>query len=362
MATIRERGPYQWQAQVLKKGHPPQYKTFNNKADAEKWARQVEAEMDRGVFVSRKEAESTTLAEALDRYEREVSSGKKGHAKEKYAIDHWRKSPLASRFLANIRSSDLSKWRDDRLQEVAPSTVNRLLNLLSHVFTVAAQDWGMGGLFNPVQNVRRPKNPLPRNRRLFSGELEKILSATESESLGNVILLALETGMRRGEIARMKWDHVNLKKKILLIPDTKNQTPRTIGLSDEVVQMLKNLPRRLDGKVWGYDDKGFGITRVFQEACKRARKAYERECEEKGIHADPNYLKNLRLHDQRHEATSRLFELGLVTEEVMATTGHKTYSMLARYTHLKPEDIGEKISRLKKMKKESLILQQEELP
>jgi hypothetical protein len=58
MATIRERGPYQWQAQILRKGQSPQYKTFNNKADAEKWARHVEAEMDRGIFVQRKEAET----------------------------------------------------------------------------------------------------------------------------------------------------------------------------------------------------------------------------------------------------------------------------------------------------------------
>ena len=217
----------------------------------------------------------------------------------------------------------------------------------------------MGGLFNPVQNVRRP-NPPPRNRRLFPDELERILASTESGSLGDVIFLAIETGMRRGEFARMRREHIDFKKKVLLIPDTKTQTPRSIGLDEELVLMLKNIPRRLDGKVWGYDDKGLGITRVFQEACKRVRKSYEKECEEKGIETDPNYLKNLRLHDQRHEATSRLFELGLKTEEVMKTTGHKTYSMLARYTHLKPENIGEKITRLKRMKKESFQKSQEE--
>ena len=86
MATIRERGPYQWQAQVLRKGQSPQHKTSKNKADAEKWARQAEAEMDRGLFISRKEAEYTTLTEALDRYEQEVSSKKKSHLIEKVYI------------------------------------------------------------------------------------------------------------------------------------------------------------------------------------------------------------------------------------------------------------------------------------
>ena len=138
---------------------------------------------------------------------------------------------------------------------------------------------GNGGVFNPVQNVRRP-NPPPRNRRLFPDELERILASTESGSLGDVIFLAIETGMRRGEFARMRREHLDLKKKVLLIPDTKTQTPRILGLSDEVAHMLKNLPHRLDGKIWGYVDKGLGITRVFQEACKRTRKSYEKECEE----------------------------------------------------------------------------------
>lgn len=360
MASIYKRGPYQWQVLIRRKGYPSQSKVFETKPEAEAWAAKIESEMATGSFVSRKESESTTLAEALDRYEREVSSGKKGHAKEKYAIDHWRQSPLASRFLASIRSSDLSKWRDERLKDVSASTVNRLLNLLSHVFTVAAQDWGMGGIFNPVQNVRRPRNPPHRERRLIDGELEKILASTKSKSLADVILLALETGMRRGEIARMRWDHLDLKKKVLLIPDTKTLTPRRIGLSDEVVHMLKRLPRRLDGKVWGYDDNGLGITRVFQEALKRARKSYvkefeERHQEEKNAEPDSAFLVNLTFHDLRHEATSRLFELGAKTELVKATTGHKTYTMLARYTHLRPEEMAIEINQLKKLQEKSKL-------
>jgi len=99
---------------------------------------------------------------------------------------------LGSLFLGTIRSSDLSKWRDERLKTTSPATVNRLLNLLSHVFTVAAQDWGMGGLINPVQNVRRPKNPPARERRLFPGETERIIAATGSQSIGNLISTNLQ--------------------------------------------------------------------------------------------------------------------------------------------------------------------------
>jgi integrase len=353
MATIRERGSYQWQAQVIRKGFPSQYKTFNNKSDAEKWARLIESEMDRGVFVSRKEAENTTLAEALDRYEQEVSQGKKGYSKEKDKIDHWRKSFLGSLFLGTIRSSDLSKWRDERLKSTSPATVNRLLNLLSHVFTVAAQDWGMGGLINPVQNVRRPKNPPARERRLFPGEMERVIAATGSQAIGDVIWFAIETGMRRKEIAQMKWADVDLKEGILRIPDTKTD-PRVIPLSTKALRILSSLPRRIDEKVWRYDEKGLGITRVFQEALKRARAAYEKEYEGKEEKPDPAFLVNLTFHDLRHEATSRLFELGIFdVTEVSAITGHKTLQMLKRYTHHNPLRLAKKLNSQTQNKEEN---------
>ena len=96
--------------------------------------------------------------------------------------------------------------------------------------------------------------------------------------------------------------------------------------------------------VWSYDEKGLGITRVFQEAVKRARKAYEKEYEEKKEKPDPSFLINLTFHDLRHEATSRFFEGGRFNVmEVAAITGHKTLQMLKRYTHLRAEDLAERM-------------------
>ncbi len=111
MATIRERGPYQWQAQILRKGQSPQYKTFNNKADAEKWARQVEAEMDRGIFIPRKEAERTTLSEALDRYLQVVTIHKKNQRSEKIYAEKWKKA-FGSRSLASVFQSGIASYRE----------------------------------------------------------------------------------------------------------------------------------------------------------------------------------------------------------------------------------------------------------
>ena len=112
-----------------------------------------------------------------------------------------------------------------------------------------------------------------------------------------------------------------------------------VPLSTEAVRVLSNLPRRLDGKVWGIES--VSITHAFVRAIARARKAYEKECGGQGARSDPTFLTNLTFHDLRHEATSRFFEKGLNPMQVAAITGHKTLQMLKRYTHLKAEDLAE---------------------
>ncbi|MDA8150262.1 MAG: site-specific integrase [Nitrospiraceae bacterium] len=338
MATFRKRSG-SWQVLVRKKGFGQIGRTFDTKSEAEDWAKIVESEMVRGVFVTRNEAENTTLAEALDRYEREVSSRKKGYAVEKGYIRRWKNTAFAKRTLASVQGKDIAEYRDMRLKEVAPNSVRLELALLSHLFTIAVKEWGMAGLANPVQQVRKPKLPQGRDRRLRPGELEKITDASESPVLADILRFAVETGMRRSELAGMTWDLVDLKKRTVTLPDTKNGEKRIVPLSTEACRILSDLPRRLDGKVWGMEPDS--ITQAFIRSLSRARKAYEQECEEKGQKPDPSFLADLTFHDLRHEATSRFFEKGLNPMQVAAITGHKTLQMLKRYTHLKAEDLAE---------------------
>lgn len=219
MAYFRKRSG-SWEASIERKGHSRISRTFDTRAEAEAWARVTESELVRGVFVSRKEAENTTLAEALDRYLREISVKKKSHRTEKIYAETW-KSTLGSRSLASISSSDIAKYRDSRLNEVSENTVRLELALLSHLFTIAIKEWGMGGLVNPVQQIRKPKLPQGRGRRLRPGELEKIIEFSGSATLPKIIGIALETGMRRSEISRMTWNMVDLKKRTVTLPETK---------------------------------------------------------------------------------------------------------------------------------------------
>ena len=341
MATYSKRGPYQWQTKIRRKGYPVQTKTFNTRAEAEAWASTVESEMTRGMFVSRKEAESTTLTEALDRYEQEISSRKKSHAIEKVYIRTLKKSFLSSRFLAGINGLDISKYRDARLKEVSPTAVRHELSLLSHLFTIAIKEWGMFGLVNQVMQIRRPIPNKSRDRRLLPGEEKALIEACESYGgdLPHIVRLALETGMRRSEMAGMIWDLVDLKKRTVTLLNTKIGEKRIVPLSTEAVRVLSNLPRRLDGNVWGVES--VSITHAFVRVIARARKVYEKECQEKGVKPDPAFLVDLTFHDLLHEATSRFFEKGLNPMQVAAITGHKTLQILKRYTHLKAEDLAE---------------------
>lgn len=340
MATFRKRSG-SWQALVKKKGFGQIARTFDTKGEAEAWAKITESEMTRGVFVTRKEAESTTLAEALDRYALEVSSQKKSHDREKVYIRKWSTTDLAKRFLSTIQGKDIAAYRDARLKKVGPNTVRNELALLSHLFTIAVKEWGMGGLHNPVQQIRKPAPPPGRDRRLHPDE-EKILLAACPEynaELSFLIRFALETAMRRSELAGMTWNLVDLKKRTVTLPETKNGDKRIVPLSSEAVRILSGIPRRLDGRVWKSEANYF--TLAFIRVTARARAFYEKECEEKGNKPDPSFLVDLTFHDLRHEATSRFFEKGLNPMQVAAITGHKTLQMLKRYTHLKAEDLAE---------------------
>ncbi len=315
-----------WQAHVRRRGYPAQVKTFDAKTDAEVWARRIEEEIDRGVFVSRTEAEATTLAEALGRYEVEVSNKKKSGAREAYTIRVWQESPLGARALASIRGKDVAQAvRDFEARRLAPNTIRIHLALLSHLFNTARTAWGMESLTNPVDLVKgqRPKLPGGRTRRLVGDEQVRLLAAAQvyGGEIGPIITWAIETAMRRGEIAAMRWEHLDRQARVLLIPETKTGTPRRVPLSTAALGVLDQIARRIDGRMWGM--RPDSISQAFERVCKAAG------------------IEGLTFHDLRHEATSRLFEKGLNPMQVAAITGHKTLQMLKRYTHLRAEDLVE---------------------
>lgn len=337
MATFHERGVDQWQAKIRRRGYPTQSKTFETKAEAMAWARSIESGMDSGSFRPLGESQKTTVGELLKRYSKEISVEKRGVVQEQSRLRVIGSYPLADYAIANIGGKELAEYRDARLQVVKAKTVRDELGLIGHVFSVAVKDWGMVlPRGNPIDEVRKPRvGNNARDRRLEGDEEERLLAACKAHSDGEmhpIVILAIETGMRRGELAKIQWKrHVRLPQKIIhLTKDiTKTETARDVPLSKRAVAVLEALPRRIDGKVFSLTPDG--ITQAFESACEKSEDAAGK----------PQPIINLHFHDLRHEATSRLFEKGLNPMQVAAITGHQTLQMLKRYTQLRAEDLVE---------------------
>lgn len=330
MATIRKRpgrlGKTVWQVQIIRHGYSRRYRTFDTKGQAEEWAREIERAMARGTVLPSREEERITLADAISRYVREVTVYKRGAAQEERRARQISISNLGPVFLGVIGGKEIANYRDRRVAaRKSPNTIRLELALLSHLYTVARTEWGMSTLVNPVEYVKKPKLPAGRTRRLELKEEDKLLEAAREYGgdIESIIRFALETGMRRSEIVELRWGRINLAKRTLTIPETKDAKVirgREVPLSSDARSILKKLPRRLDGRVWDITENG--VSQAFSRICKRAG------------------LTDLRFHDLRHEATSRLFERGLNPMQVAAITGHKTLQILKRYTHLRAEDLA----------------------
>jgi integrase len=324
MATIRLlRG--RWQAQVRRKGVPPRGKSFDKRSEAVAWARGIEAEADRSGFVAdTRLAEQTTLGELLKRYCVEVTPTKKSASSEKSRIGALMRRDLCHRTLAKLTSVHIAGYRDERLQSVAPATVVRELNTISHALDVAQREWGFYLPRNPAKAVRRPSLPRGRQRRLKDGEEARLLEACDegrNRWLKPLIILALESAMRRGELVGLLWENVDLHKRVAHLPITKNGEARDIPLSQRATATLGALFQdRSDRK------------RVFPMSGNAVRLAWEHLRDRAGCDG-------LNFHDLRHEAISRLFERGLGLMEVATISGHKELRMLQRYTHLRAQDL-----------------------
>lgn len=297
--------------------------TFDTKAEATKWATGVEGDIARSKHIDMRKADQTTLAVALDKYLK-ISDGKKGSKQEAVRIKRWLKHPLAEKALSAITPSDLATFRDERLkQNVATNTVRLEIAILSHLYSVAAKEWHMEGLTNPCKQIRLPKGSKERDRRPTTAELKKVCEAARviNPELPVIIELAADTAMRRSELVLLRREQI--RGRVAYLEDTKNGDRRRVPLSTKALELINGLPEQADGRVFSISPQS--VSNYFVRAVQAAE------------------VVDLHYHDLRHEATSRLFELGLELMEVAAITGHKTLSMLKRYTHLNPETLADKL-------------------
>jgi integrase len=329
MAFIEKRGD-KYRVRVRRKGLGAVSRSFLKKADAQGWAREAESALERGTFEAAPKAhaensKTTTLAELVERYRDTISVRKKGKEFETYILNALLRHKLAQKKLIEATSSEWAQYRDERLKEIKPASLKRQFVIIHNLYEVARDEWGFD-VPNPLTKVKLEYTDQRRDRRLKEGEWERIIAGAKTRKnpfVLQVLIWAKETGMRRGEILAMRWQHVDLKSRCLLIPEAKNGHSRVLPITTEMLAILETSNLEND--------------RVFPIAEANFKSTLKRIFAKLGLSGD------LRMHDLRHEAISRLFERGLGIHETASISGHKSWKMLARYTHPKPADILKKL-------------------
>lgn len=334
MASVVLRGPNQYQVTVRQTGYPRQTRTFTSKREAQAWASTVESEMHGGKFVDRKALGRQTFGALIQRYAEEVTPKKRGFRPEQSRIRRFLAHDSAQRLLSQLDSAMFSKYRVERLDEgAADKTVREELLLYSAILNYARMEWSIP-IENWVQHVSKPSPGEHRERRLSEAE-EALLLATcqgsPTPSLLAAFILALETGMRRGEIAALNWTDVDFHAKVVTLRMTKNGQRRGVPLSRAAEEALRKLAPTSKGKVFSFhDSNGLGIT--FRRACKRAG------------------VEGFRFHDLRHEAASR-FAPHMPVTTLAKLMGWKSIQMAMRYYNPTDSELVHLVRSLEERKK-----------
>jgi len=335
MATIVQRtnqhGQTCYRAQVRRKGAPPLSATFTKLSDARKWVQVTEAAIIEGRHFKTAEAKRHTLADLIDRYIADTlpHKGTSSIRKQTQQLGWW-KAHLGHCRVADITPPLIAEHRDMLRRGTTPrhttrgnTTVNLYLAALSHVFTIAIREWQWCN-DNPVHKITKPRLPRGRIRFLSDEERHRLLAVCQKSQnpyLHTIVVLALATGARRGELLSLCWADVDLKRATLTFQHTKNGERRTVPLTGQALTLMQQHAkvRRLATLLVFPNPTGTrpaNIRAAWQGAVRRAG------------------IENFRFHDLRHSAASYLAMSGASLHEIAEVLGHKTLAMVKRYAHL----------------------------
>ncbi len=317
MASITRRGK-KWRAEVW---NPRQTATFRTKQEASQWV------LDREAEASGAKLPAKSFGDALARYGRDVVPQHKGAKWELIRLASLGAEPIAHRPLAALAAPDFAAWRDERLRQVSPGTVAREMTLIRSVLRTAWKEWGWLRE-NPLRDVKPPRTPASRKRRISQDEIDRVMLAlgcendeavTAAQRTGLAFAFALETAMRAGEILGMRWEDVG--EKSVRLPLTKNGDARKVPLSPRAREILAALPK--DGETV------FSLNPGTRDTMFRAAKSVAR-------------VENLRFHDSRAEAIWRLSRK-LDVLELARVIGHRDIKSLMIYYETDADELADRL-------------------
>ena len=319
MATIQKRtasdGNITYRARVRLKGYPVESASFARLTDAKEWAKQTEIEIRDGRYFKKAEGKKHTLGEQL-----------------------------GVRLLSDITHPMLIEHRDKLLkkgrhvEKRTPSTANRYMTALSTCFTMAVNEWEWVAE-HPMQKIAKLPEPRGRVRFLSDEERERLLKACEEvdrERLYLLVVLALSTGARHGELRNLRWENVDFKRNVIVLHDTKNKERRVLPLAHHALDLItechrnRNVATPLVFPMQGAPLKPWRSRYHWLQALEKAE------------------LTDFRFHDLRHSAASYLAMNGASLAEIAEVLGHKTLAMVKRYAHLSEAHTASVVERMNK--------------
>jgi integrase len=347
MATIETRttddGKTTYRVKVRLKGHPVQSATFERKTDAKKWASATESAIREGRHFKTSMAKRKSVGDAIDRYIAEILPRKPKSADKQESQLLWWKKQIGNFSLADATASVISEHRAILIKEPSPNgkkrtpaTINRYTAALSHMMTIAYKEWEWIDE-NPCTKLSKLKEPRGRVRFLDDDERERLLihcRASKSRHLYPIVILALSTGARLGEITSLSWEQVDFDRGQIVLHDTKNSERRVLPLTGHALKILKDWSkiRRIDTPLLfpnsKYPDKPIDIRSPWNTAVEKAG------------------LEDFNFHDLRHSAASYLAMNGASLAEIAEVLGHKTLQMVKRYAHLSEAHTSAVVSRM----------------
>ena len=348
MASIQERkknGKPSYTAKIRLKGHQPVFQTFTRKTDAVRWANQTEAAITEGRFFKTAESQKHTLSDLIQRYIRDVLPRKAKVFVEYASQLKWWEEQIGDVRLSELSTSLISEQRDllsrtitNRKKEMSNARVNRYMAALSTALNTAIREWEWMD-DNPMRKISKLKEPRGRVRYLSDEERERLLDACKDSANTNlylIVVLALSTGARQQEIWDLRWSDVNLIKGLITFSETKNDEFRSVPLKGHPLKLLleHSRIRREDSDIVFPSKKNPSVSYDFRNPWKKALLVAE--------------VEDFRWHDLRHSCASYLAMNGQPIRTIAEILGHKTLSMVQRYTHLNAEHLSEAISDLDK--------------
>lgn len=339
---ISKDGSSTYRARVRIKGHPSVSESFSSLALAKKWKRDTESAIEHGRFQFSSQEKKHTLAELVDRYIETILPTKPKNARNVKQHLLWWKRELGHCLLSEIKSSHIAQKRDELLSQDtfykkprSSTTVVRYIASLSHAFSIAVKEWDWMDE-NPVCKINKPRLPQGRIRFLDKSEMDRLLAVckeSNSSYLYPIVVLALSTGMRKGEILNLKWHDIDFSKNSIVIQTTKNGERRMVPLVGLSNELLKNLDSNSKSRLVFPSNKDLSIPIDIRSAWDNALHKAE--------------IMDFKFHDLRHTAASYLAMNQASLLEIGTLLGHKTIQMTKRYAHLSNShvhDIAERLS------------------